>query len=355
MGFEIRTLDYFWKGLLLSSLISTFFLVVMIGSAYLIKARASEIKRHMNLQWLLLSLSLVTGLALVFFGDQELMAGCFDKFAQKNSLLTTTRWIAGSWILSTSILAIKDIAQCAWIIYKSRNLKPVHDLYLRNILSDLQNKMNIARKIKLCSTSENVSPFALGLWQPRIVIPKNLFTDLDEKTIQSILAHELIHLQDRDSLGLFAELFCRRWVFWHPLAYWAGILYRRILETSADEKAVYQAQIEEKVYLKALLEVASWAQSSEPSPLYLAASRGFAEMKERIESLTQKRSTASWKIPALMILPFISLAVSMAEAKSMIYQNRDVTLQERMMCTQVEYEKIIESWLKIETKTNKCE
>jgi len=356
MTLEPRFLDYFWKGLLLSSFTATFFLTAIVGGYYLIKARATEMKWHLNVQLLLMALTLVGGLGLIFMGDRELMAGCFDKFAQQSSFLTATRIIAGLWLLIMGVLFCIDAVKCALIIRKTKTFKLSENKRILGVFSALKIKMGIHRSIELCSTSEAISPFAFGIIKQKIVIPESVFVSLSDQAIESALAHELIHIRDRDSVWLFIELFCRRMMFWHPLVYLVSYLHRSTLEKAADEQAVRQAHIEESHYLSALIDIASLCRTSAASPLRLAASRGFAEIKGRMESLAQVQRTRSrWYFSALIAIPLASLAVSMAEAKVFVYHTRDQIANEGLMCTQVEHEKIIEAWLRIEPKPNKCE
>jgi len=80
-------------------------------------------------------------------------------------------------------------------------------------------------------TPRRVSPMVLCLPTPRIVIPVQLWSQLDEDGRLAVLVHEAAHLRRRDHWVCLVELLVSAVYWWHPIVWWT----RRKLREEADQ------------------------------------------------------------------------------------------------------------------------
>ncbi len=360
MAIDLSFLDYIWRGLIVGTIASTATLLVMAAVFFIRKNKSSQqqMKWFFNSQLCLLLFVCAGSFILVAVGDPELAAGCFNQFVKVSSSFTITRIISGVWLSVIALLATKDILSICLAVIRSKKFQPMNSGITKTIFEESISKLGLRNKIELCSSTESTSPFVWGIFRYKLVVPQIALDSLSEKTIKNIFAHELSHIKDRDSVWLFLELLCRRLLFFHPLAHYIGERHRLIIEKAADEQAVKKGGIQPSDLLKSLVEVVTLCKSNNPSPMAAHASRNFLEIQERMLALGQieERNYSKQTFYFTVAFGFLaSLGFSVAQAKMSIAGVTKNSYSVGSMCSQVNHEKIIESWLNIESVTNKCE
>jgi len=332
--------DFIWKSLFLTATLATFFLAAaLLIQQGLKKYSAQQLKWYLNSQLLLLATVLV-GAFLWSVADRDLSQRCFEVFVQQSAGWTITRWLGEIWLAGFAVLVVGDLVRSFVTWKRVRAFPPVEDIEVLAQFARLKARFGV--QAALLQSSEVMSPFAFGIFRAKIVMPAH---PMSPATRRSALAHELAHVRDRDALWRLVELFCRRVLFWHPLAYALARNYSACVETAADEAAVERAQIPRAEFLNALVDIATFARGPVLSPLTLNASRGFTEIKSRMEALARgRRGDSSWRLAMLSALAVLPVLVSMAEARV----TQKIEPYDPKMCVQVTHEKMIESWLRIE-------
>lgn len=104
---------------------------------------------------------------------------------------------------------------------------------------------------------ERLGPLALGVFNPRIVLPRRLARSMDRRSLAWIVRHEATHLRRRDQLLLAAvQLACI--AAWPIAAVWiAARRVRDLIEIACDEAVLRQADDQtRRAYGRTLLDVA---------------------------------------------------------------------------------------------------
>lgn len=349
-------LDYVWRGLTAGTLTSLVVLIVLFLTVFIINGRATrlQIKNFFNAQILLLTAVFTGSFLWVACVDPELANGCFSLFAKDKSFFTLTRLFAALWVAGFAGLAGFDLYR----IFKPLpiELKVVRDGRLETLLARLQRKLKIQRSVQLLTSPACVSPFAIGIINLKIVLPTRLLI-LDDKNLEHILAHELVHLRDQDSVWKALELLARRILFFNPVAYVVAKKHLLAIEKAADEEAVLATGASARDYIETLIDVVSLNRVVDQNPLALNASRTFKETKERMQALmTPKASPPKSYVNAVILVSVMaSLGISVAQARSAVGESFERSVDKGLMCTQVQHEKVIEAWLQIQAPANKCE
>ncbi len=153
--------------------------------------------------------------------------------------------------------------------------------------------IRIGDNLRICDHID--SPFILGLFRPVIYLP----SELDQKTVDLVLAHEYAHLKRNDHwwkpIGFM--LLCVYW--FNPVMWIAYILLCRDIELACDEKVIAYLGIDEKkAYSSALLECSMNRRMIAACPLAF----GEVGVKDRIKSVLNYKKPAFWLIVVAVIL-----------------------------------------------------
>ena len=96
-------------------------------------------------------------------------------------------------------------------------------------------------------------PALVGIWKPRLILPRDFEQRYDARECALILAHEAMHARRRDGLvGAMATLLHA--LFWfHPLAWWALSRLRRDQELACDAAVLRDRPRARRYYAQAML------------------------------------------------------------------------------------------------------
>lgn len=128
------------------------------------------------------------------------------------------------------------------------------------------------------------------------------------------------------------------------------------MEMSADEETIHRHQLDPVLYAKSLIATLATGENEPRGQMVMSAASHFAQLKFRIEQMRpclelERRSHYKWIVLGVMTLGWM---MGISESIASIRINKPAAASE-VMCYQVQHEKIIENWLRIEKEANKCE
>lgn len=154
-------------------------------------------------------------------------------------------------------------------------------------------------------TELTVSPFSMGLFHPRIVIPSVLYEQLSQSELEVILQHEETHIR------LYHLWMLRAWellscTLWMNPWMWFGLKYfKQDLEQICDSACMHRGQLEPVIYGNVLLKCVSML-SSNGENLHgyaaFAAESDYQILKTRISSLREGRRLSIKRVKAGSII-----------------------------------------------------
>lgn len=156
--------------------------------------------------------------------------------------------------------------------------------YLR-IRSQVREAVPLEAGVWLCDAVR--APFILGIIRPRIYLP----SDIAVQQMRYVTAHERAHLARKDHWWKAAAYLLLAWNWIDPLVWAAHILFCRDIELACDERAVRDADLEErKAYSQALLSCSTKRRLVFSCPLAF----GEVGVKERVKRILAYRKPAFW-------------------------------------------------------------
>ncbi|GKX28733.1 hypothetical protein SH1V18_12130 [Vallitalea longa] len=100
---------------------------------------------------------------------------------------------------------------------------------------ECQKRVKVKKKVTLYVTSHISSPMTYGIISPKIIIPKDIIDNIDEKELQFIFLHELIHIKRYDVFfNILGMLVCTLYWF-NPLVWYIFFRSKKDCELACDE------------------------------------------------------------------------------------------------------------------------
>lgn len=153
---------------------------------------------------------------------------------------------AGFWLVAigfavSSFMLLRRAMGAALVHRLVRRCTRVPDVTLRAIVPGIE-RLSRAAGLKqvpdvLLLPDGSPGAFAVGARRGRILISRDLLTELDPSELEGIIAHEMAHLHARDCQVLLVAGLLRDIVAWNPIAH---LSYRRLVtdrELEADRRA----------------------------------------------------------------------------------------------------------------------
>ena len=153
--------------------------------------------------------------------------------------------------------------------------------------------------------SEKVgSPFVFGFLKPRIYLPYSL----EEENLTYVIAHEKMHIKNRDHL-LKPIAFILLSVYWfNPIVWLAYYLFCKDLELACDEWVIWNLETaDKKAYAKALVMCSTERKFGSISPLAF----GENAVKERIKNVLRYKNPSCWAFVGICVVVLIAVVCFM--------------------------------------------
>ena len=117
--------------------------------------------------------------------------------------------------------------------YRRNGTAPADDEW-QTRLSNLCKGLKVGRVVELVRSEMLATPIAVGFVRPMIIVPASIFLQMSPQQLETILAHELIHIRRYDCLVNAFQTLAEILLFYHPAVWWMSAEIRREREFSAD-------------------------------------------------------------------------------------------------------------------------
>jgi len=177
----------------------------------------------------------------------------------------------------------------------------------------LRRQMGIHRAVSLYTSAQVYVPTVIGWVKPVVLLPVMAMSGLSTEQIESILAHELAHIQRQDYLVNMVQTLVEILGFYHPAVWWVSQQIRIEREHCCDDLAVGVCG-NSVAYARALTHLETSRSGS--GVLAMAATGG--SLTYRIKRLIQAPSTCqsapTWVCALLLALVLLAIACPVAVA-----------------------------------------
>lgn len=101
--------------------------------------------------------------------------------------------------------------------------------------------------------SSRVSPMVWCGLKPRLILPRDLWDQLDDLGREAVLLHELAHIRRRDHVITWIESIVGSLYWWHPVVWWVRTRLREEAENCCDAWVTWLLPRGRRAYAEALL------------------------------------------------------------------------------------------------------
>jgi beta-lactamase regulating signal transducer with metallopeptidase domain/5-hydroxyisourate hydrolase-like protein (transthyretin family) len=197
-------------------------------------------------------------------------------------------WVAvGIWFAGRLVYGLVVVRRLG------RSLRPATDARLIEAAQKVFAAAGAPSAARIAESPMAPAPLTLGWFRAAIVVPDGLASALTDEQLSSMLAHELAHVQRRDTLIGLAQQLAAAAFWWNPFVHAVNRQINRLRERLCDDFAAIQNG-HGVALAQALVRVAEWsAARTRPSPLTSGLLEDFSDLEERVQRLTEERRTAS--------------------------------------------------------------
>ncbi|HEY0428194.1 MAG TPA: M56 family metallopeptidase [Pyrinomonadaceae bacterium] len=244
------------------------------------------------------------------FGSIETLQNFFDK-----NFSVFLPFVVFFWFFGVALFAFR-LAGGVWQLrrLKTRAIAAADDDW-QSRFSALCEKLKVTRPVRLLQSNLVETPIVVGWFKPLILIPASVFLQIRPEELETVIAHELVHIRRYDCLANFAQSIAEVLFFYHPCAWWISNVIRREREFAADEAVIKSFGASRLIYASALanLEGLRLTANQDLPPFATAANGG--NLMQRIAKILQKNTetraaSSLWSASmALMLISAVMLGL----------------------------------------------
>jgi beta-lactamase regulating signal transducer with metallopeptidase domain len=142
--------------------------------------------------------------------------------------------------------------------------------------------------VKLCVSSDVASPAAIGFFQPAIVFPAGLLSELSVEEIKVILLHELAHLRRWDDWTNLGQKIVKALFFFHPAVWWIESRLTLEREMACDDMVLAQTA-SPRAYASSLISFAEKLRNTRGLALAQSLVSRVCQMSQRVAHILDAR------------------------------------------------------------------
>jgi len=159
------------------------------------------------------------------------------------------------WLSGTVFYLCRIIWGCICLLRLRKDLQPISNEISVRARDKAVDYFQLSKTPALYQCQKIPAPFVMGLWNPIIVLPTGLESDVEAEQIEAVLLHEVAHISHRDQwMGLFQRLVLALF-WWCPLLYMVNKKINELRESICDNYVV-NVQGSGFCYAQTLIEMA---------------------------------------------------------------------------------------------------
>lgn len=150
----------------------------------------------------------------------------------------------------------------------------------------LCEKTGVRRTVKFLQSELVKTPMVIGWIKPLVIVPSSVLLNLNPRELETIIAHELVHIRRHDYLVNILQSFVEIVLFFHPLTWWISAQIRRERENVCDDEVLKIFSSESLLYASALANLEDFRGKS-LTPLNIVAANG-GNLMMRIQRIIKR-------------------------------------------------------------------
>ena len=189
------------------------------------------------------------------------------------SSLTLSAWLVLAHLTGIGITVLWIIVGMARLMRTASRAHVVTEEDALRLFTEVAQDIGIRRRIRLLASTDAVTPMALGIVRPTVMLPKSMVTGLAHDQLRAIFAHELVHHRRLDLVVNWLQLLVLAVWWFNPIVWLLSRALRAVREECCDDALLGRGLASDATYCDTLLRAAA----DLPTGPAIGASLGFAE------------------------------------------------------------------------------
>ncbi len=210
--------------------------------------------------------------------------GASSGIAPRVSSRDALPWLVEAWLLGVAFFSLRSAGGFLLLERERRKQSIPPSAAVLARCNTLERRLGLDRTIHYCVCLWLQAPAVIGWFRPIVLLPVTALTGLSEEQLQSVIAHELAHIQRLDPFVNLFQISVEALLFYHPAVWWLNQRIRAEREHCCDDVAVSLCGNPVE-YARALTLMEEWRNAP---ALAMAANRG--PLSERIFRVLGRRS-----------------------------------------------------------------
>ncbi|MBF0198975.1 MAG: M56 family metallopeptidase [Planctomycetes bacterium] len=236
-------------------------------------------------------------------------------------------WI---WIMGIIIMLCKLLYGLSFLMGFRSGLKEIEGVKVDDLLLQAKDHYKLKRTPELFESSKVDSPLTLGLANPCIVLPVELYTKISEDELRSIIYHELAHIHHKDNLLALFQHFVLAIHWWNPAVKGISRELSITREDICDNHAILQFE-DRNTYAECLLHLAKKTSLTSRLTATLGMACSHMPLKQRITNIFSKErnmgTTSKKGISAIIICGTIMMMGGLSVFQSFAQNSTEAELK----------------------------
>src|SRR5882672_1967658 len=142
------------------------------------------------------------------------------------------------WLVGVALFSLRSAGGFLLLERMRRRQSVPVSAQLREICIELQRRLGLTRAIRYAQCQWLEAPAVIGWFRPIVFLPITALTGLSEEQLQSVITHELAHIQRLDSFVNAFQVVVETLLFYHPAVWWLNKRIRLEREHCCDDAAI---------------------------------------------------------------------------------------------------------------------
>lgn len=209
------------------------------------------------------------------------------------------------WMIGCLFFSLIFLVRFWKYVQVVRRAAPVMNPQLLETTRHWRAVFGIKRPVQIVTSDEMLTPFTMGIWRPRIFLPRQVTETLAPEMVAGIIAHEMVHIRHWDALWLKIQNLVQIIYFFHPVVWIANRRLCLARECICDHQVLVKTCIPAREYGQSILKMAQLPLHRSQPGVLVARFGQYAQFKLRIQKL--KRSEPMSKIQFTTMLATVIL------------------------------------------------
>ncbi|MEX2218604.1 MAG: M56 family metallopeptidase [Phycisphaerales bacterium] len=212
------------------------------------------------------------------------------------------------WQLGAAGILFLIGANILWCRWRLRSARPAPDEVAAQVALAAR-EMGLRRPPAVFMIRQRISPMIWCGLSTRLVLPTELWDELDEPGRRAVIQHELAHLRRRDHWVCWLELIACIVYWWHPVVWWVRHRLRDEADLCCDAWVTALMPRERRSYAQALLSThryLSGAHGPRPANSLGAMTGGTRRIARRLTMVMTHRARPNRSITGMTLAALVA-------------------------------------------------